>query len=121
MGKSKAQGTKWETRIVTDLHHALGHERMAWRLAEGGSTDPGDIATIINGEHWIIEAKHRERLNIHDAIKKARAKVAAADLPFYPYRTVLIWKRTDRSGGTSKPVGAVVVMDYNDWLDTIAR
>ena len=119
MGKQKAQGTKWESRIVTDLLHVLGPD-AAWRLAEQGTNDPGDIAAVIDGEHWIIEAKHRERLNVHDAMKKARAKVAAADLPFYPYRTVLIWKRTDRTSGVSKPAGAVVVMDYGDWLDSLA-
>ena len=55
MGKSKAQGTRFETELVnyfTNVGFAAG------RLAEGGRNDRGDIL-IHNDidEQWVVEAK----------------------------------------------------------------
>ena len=57
VNKPKRQGTAWEGQ-VRDRLHTVGIE--AKRLAEGGSKDEGDIEFWLNGEHWIVECKHRQ-------------------------------------------------------------
>ena len=118
MSKSKAQGTAFESYIVT---LAKQHGLTAERLAEGGTRDPGDIHLIdIDGDHWIIEAKHRANLNQHRAIKDAIAKVGRADLPYPIYKVALAHKRTVRKDGNTNRsadgVGAIVSMELSDFI-----
>ena len=114
--KQKAQGTRFESKIVKDLN--ARHPNSAHRLAEGGLNDPGDIEYMDpDGDRWIIEAKHRDRLPVHQAVRKAKRKAQSVD----PYMTVLIWKRTRRDEGGSHAEGTVVVMDYDDWLGLVGH
>ena len=121
MSKPKAQGTAWESWLVGDLRF---HGLDAWRLAEGGSADAGDIAAVDrDGDHIIIEAKATERLNATRALAKAKAKTAQADLPFVPWATVLAWKRIVKGDGPNRVADGerrVVVMDWETFLELIA-
>jgi hypothetical protein len=68
VSKSKAQGTRYETHLVNLFQ---SHGLTARRLAEQGSNDPGDIELVTpDGDRWIIEAKHRQRLNTHHALQR---------------------------------------------------
>ena len=117
---SKDQGTRRETRTVNDHNRIPGV--TAWRLAEGGSNDPGDVAVRLStGDHVVLECKHRDRLNIHQAVRKARKKVGVADLPFVPALVAVVWQRTVRvAGERGVPMGTVVCMDYGDWLGLVS-
>lgn len=83
MSKPKRQGTAWETAIVKAAH---AYGIPARRLAEEGSNDPGDIQL---GDTWILEARHRQNMNIHEALAKAKRK---SPLP----NTAVVWKRMKR-------------------------
>jgi hypothetical protein len=116
MSKSKAQGTRWETEVVGKAQ-AAGLD--AWRLAEGGSGDPGDVAVNADaddGETWVLE--HRQNLPVHEALKKAQRKVGLADLPFMVDGVAVVWKRTlpNPDGGRRIPQGVVVVLGMDDFL-----
>ena len=114
--KPKSQGTRFESRIVKDLN--ARHPHSAHRLAEGGANDPGDIEYVDpDGDRWVIEAKHRDRLPVHQAVRKAKRKAGSVDPA--PYMTVLVWKRTRRDSEGSHAEGTVVVMDYEDWLGLV--
>jgi hypothetical protein len=116
VNKPKAQGTAFETQIVNRAH-ARGLQ--AWRLAEGGQRDAGDVVLVdSDGDHWVIEAKHRENLSAHQALHKAQAKADKADLPFVAYTTALIWKRsTSRGQGQRRtPEGTIVILGLEDFL-----
>jgi hypothetical protein len=85
LNKPKKQGTAAESRIVT-LHTSAG--LSARRLAEGGSTDEGDVEVFAERLFWIPgindyepmpyrvvgEVKDRERLNTAEALDKAVRK-----------------------------------------------
>ena len=71
VNKPKAQGTRFETRIVQLLQEA---GLYAQRLPEGGPNDEGDIEIHTDHRHFIIETKDRQRLNIHDALAAATTK-----------------------------------------------
>lgn len=116
MTKSKRQGTAWESAVVDTLK-AAGWD--ASRLAEGGIRDVGDIyATDPYGHQWVIEAKHRERLNPHRALAAAKAKVAASE--FADCRVAVWWKRTVLKDGNSRRTAdgepVVVVCDPATFL-----
>ena len=118
----KQQGTKFETWCAT---RAAFHGFTAYRLAEAGLKDPGDIL-IHNPEsddRWIAECKATANLNPHRTLAKAREKVENADLP-YPVRgTVVIHKKLTRKDGNSRrsPDGEpiVVSMTLDDFLELI--
>lgn len=119
---SKQQGTAWETELVAAAK-AMGYD--AWRLAEGGSGDPGDLVVVTpDGDHYVLEAKNRTALNIHDALGKARGKAARADLPFHVAGTAVAWKRLVRKDGKQRREQAgppVVAITVGEWLSLIGR
>lgn len=120
MSKAKAQGTRYETNIVnTTRNHGL----QARRLAETGTNDAGDIL-IETGtyDHFVVEAKHRDRLAIHDALAKAERKaMMSPDLNVIPLGAVVWWKRTARQEGKKRrvPMGEVVVMSPELFLELL--
>ena len=121
----KAQGTSNETSVV---EWAMTHPRVkaAWRLAEGGSNDPGDIAIeTIGGDTYVIEAKWRERLNIHKALEAHIRKVERADHPFVVAGTALQWKRTVLKDGnerrSAEGIPQLFCVTADEWLDLITR
>jgi hypothetical protein len=113
--RPKDQGTRFETEIAR-LVSIVGE---SWRLAEGGSGDPGDVALRTDaGDHWVLECKHRQNLPIHEALKKAQQKALYADLPFMVDGVAVVWKRTlpNPDGGRRIPQGVVVVLGMDDFL-----
>lgn len=117
--RPKQQGTAFESWIVTWLKQN-GIE-TAYRLAEGGSKDQGDVRFVDLGEEeWTIEAKATQALNVTRVLGKARRK--APDRR----RTILMWKRLTKSKPDAKrrtPDGEaiVVVMGIDTFEDLIDR
>lgn len=100
--KPKDQGTRWETMLVrTARTYGLDAER----LPESGVNDEGDLR--IN--HWIVEAKHRRQLNIHDALHKAQLK-AGDSRP-----AAVAWKR--RVDTNRHPI--IIAMSLHDFLELL--
>ena len=98
--RPKDLGTRQETRIV---RAAQDTGLISERLAEGGSTDRGDVRILTNHE-WIIESKDRQQLNIHQALDKALRKSGT-------HRTAVIWRRMTRQPGNTRRTqdGPIVV------------
>ena len=123
MSKSKAQGTAFETSLVNILNR---RNIPAERIAEQGGNDPGDIHLIdATGDHWILEAKHREKLPIHSALHKAQTKVRNADLPYVTYGTAVIWKRSTLKDGNTRRTpdgtGIIVAIDLATFIDLLEQ
>ena len=113
MGKSKNQGTAWESEIVRRAQ-AVG--LMAERIAEGGAYDRGDVEIYTNDDVWTIEAKDRANLNIHKALEKARRKSS------HRYTTAVAWKRRVRKDGNvnrTQDGEPVVAMTLDLFLEVI--
>ena len=111
MSKAKAQGTTHESWIVNELKN-IGFS--ARRIAEGGSSDEGDVETFIQGSRWILEGKARQTLNVQQTLGKARKK--AKGLP-----VAVVWKRLVKVAGYTnrQPVEGeriVVVLSWEDFL-----
>jgi len=91
VNKPKIQGTAFETLTVNKLNE---YGFKAKRLAEGGSNDKGDIecentfTDVLPYPKIIFEAKHRQNLNVHQTLAKAKEK-AGGDV-------ILAWKKTIR-------------------------
>ena len=118
---SKQLGTAWETEIV---RVAQAHGLKAWRLAEGGPNDAGDIAIETkDGDVYVCEAKCRTNLNIHETLDKATVKAENADLPFVPAGVAVAWKRLVNTGGRRRVQAGppVVAVELGEWLDLISR
>ena len=120
MSRSKAQGTRFESYLIA---HKL-RTGNAWRLAEGGEHDAGDITwRLPSGDHVVIEAKRRENLPVHAALAKAKGKVAAADLPFIPLLTVVVWDRPALKAGNvrrSRVGEPVVIVGLDDFIKLVS-
>ena len=114
VNKPKRQGTRFETAIV-DIANSFGFE--AERLAEGGMHDLGDVRILGHTDDWIIEAKHRERLKIHEEVQKARGKARNGGA-----WSAVIWKRSTRKKGNKQrsQVGVpIVCMDVETFFNLI--
>jgi Holliday junction resolvase len=112
---NKQQGTAWERAAK----HTL--ETAGWtvtRLAEGGIYDAGDLhATDPTGGLWIVECKHRERLNLTQAVAHARSKA----LREFPDAAVAVWwKRTVKQPGNTRRTAdgepSIVASAPLDWM-----
>ena len=119
--KPKDQGTRAETGFVKTAQQA---GCKAWRLAEAGSNDPGDVAVETpDGDTYIVEVKHRDRLSLHAEGEKTERKAADADLPFPVAGTALYWRRTtrDTEEGRRRFVGDGMWVSVAEWLELIQR
>ena len=119
--KPKDQGTRFETEIVTAATQA-GHK--AWRLAEGGPHDIGDVAIeTTDGDVYVVECKHRERLGVHQALGKTLVKAGKEDGPFLVSGAALVWKRSVLKEGNERrsSEGVVVCVSLGEWLELIGR
>ena len=115
MNKPKKQGTQFETWLCKELSTYPGI--VAERLAEGGSHDVGDIrVTTHSVGTWIVEAKARANLNVHQTLAAARHK--AGHDP-----AVVIWKKLVRKDGSQRRVTdgepIVVAMTLDDFIGFI--
>jgi hypothetical protein len=114
MSKAKAQGTTHESWIVNQLT-PLGFSSR--RIAEGGSSDEGDVEVFINDNRWILEGKATQNLNVQKILGKARKK--ARGLP-----VAVVWKRLVKVAGMTnrQPVEGervVVVLSWEDFLSLL--
>lgn len=126
MSKAKDQGTRYETAIVKRLNEHYGVRLVdhfkepppklpARRVAEGGIADLGDIELELGDKRLplIIEAKHRQALNLHQTVSKANSKAGLS-------RSVVFWKKLTRKAGqqrrTPDGVAEVVAMDVDTFL-----
>jgi len=91
VNKPKIQGTRFETGTV-NLLKSWGYK--AYRLAEGGLKDEGDVQVELPKE-VIFECKARQNLNIHQTYSKAKQK--AGDKPL-----VLAWKKLVNKGSSAR-------------------
>ena len=91
VNKPKIQGTKFES-ATRDL--LLNWGFRAYRLAEGGLKDEGDVQVELPKE-IIFECKARQNLNIHQTYFKAKQK--AGDKPL-----VLAWKKLVNKGSSGR-------------------
>lgn len=106
--RPKDLGTKHETRIVNAAQDA---GLIAERIAEGGQYDIGDVRIWAEDE-WILEAKDRERLNVHQALENAQLKSGTT-------RTAVVWRRMVRKPGNTNRTqdGPIVVaLDLDSFL-----
>jgi hypothetical protein len=97
VNKPKIQGTRFETK-TKELLQSWGYK--AYRLAEGGMADEGDVQVEIdNGllpiTEMIFECKARQALNIHQTYAKAKEKAGSKPL-------VLAWKKLVKKGNNQK-------------------
>lgn len=97
VNKPKIQGTNFETGTV-NLLKSWGYK--AYRLAEGGLKDEGDVQAeiqhkLLPATEVIFECKARQNLNIHQTYHKAKQK--AGDKP-----VVLAWKKLIKKGSNVK-------------------
>lgn len=120
MNKPKAQGTAFETQLV---QHFNGSGLSSRRLAEGGSSDPGDLEVRGLKGHamrhpypvdWVVEAKCTQKLSISTAWEKASKK--AGESP-----CALIWKRMvkPKPGGVKRSSEIYVVLDLETFTSLI--
>ena len=91
VNKPKIQGTRFETQ-TKELLQSWGYK--AYRLAEGGMSDEGDVQVELP-EEMIFECKARQALNIHQTYAKAKNKAGSKPL-------VLAWKKRVRKGDNKK-------------------
>lgn len=98
--RPKDLGTAQETRIVRAAQDA---GLVAERIAEGGPNDIGDVRIYAEAE-WVIEAKDRTQMNVHQALEKALTKSGTP-------HTAVCWRRMVRKPGNTNRTqdGPVVV------------
>lgn len=109
--RPKDLGTAMETRIVRAAQDA---GLVAERIAEGGANDLGDVRIYAEAE-WVIEAKDRMQLNIHQTLERALAK---SQTP----HTAVVWRRMVRKAGNTNRTqdGPVVVaMTLDTFLELL--
>lgn len=111
--RPKDLGTAHETRIVRAAQDA---GLVAERIAEGGAADRGDVR-ILTDHEWVIEAKDRQNLNIHQALAKAAQKAQTG-------RVAVVWRRmVRRPGNTNRTQDGpiVVALTLEAYLELLAE
>lgn len=113
VNKPKAQGTRYESWLVDTFNDCY---LLAERLAEGGMHDRGDVE-VQGVRTFIVEAKARERLNVHQTLAHAEGKAAPDD-------AVVIWRKLTKTTPGAKrrtPDGKrdVVIMDLEVFIDLL--
>jgi len=68
---NKVKGTKFESGLV-ELFRTLGHTAERLRLA--GAKDEGDIAVVIAGKTYILEAKNVKKMDLPTFWKEAEVE-----------------------------------------------
>lgn len=91
---NKQKGSKFETDVMKYLRK-LGH--FAERLAKAGSSDEGDIVTIIAGQTYILECKNRKKIDLpqfwREAEVEAKNYAKARGLPVQPPAFVIVKRK----------------------------
>jgi len=109
---NKAKGSKFETDVMKYLRK-LGH--FAERLAKAGSSDEGDIVTVIAGQTYILECKNRKSLNLpafwDEARVEARNYAKARGISVTPLAFVIV-KRKNKG-----IEDAWVIQNLDQWIE----
>ncbi len=118
--KPKDQGTRNETRLVRIAKDA---GLKAWRLAEGGINDAGDVAIETkDGDTYVVECKHRQQLAVHREYEKAATKAEGMEYPFVAAGVALQWRRPFIvEGSTRRRNEEVMVISVAEYLELISR
>jgi len=122
--RPKDQGTRWETAIVDA---AKAHGCDAWRLAPAGARDVGDVVVRTpDGDHYIVQAKDRQALNIHECLGELLGRVSERpDEPFAVTGVGVAWKRMlklrDGELRRRRAGPPVVAVSLEEWLELITR
>ena len=113
---NKVKGSKFETDVMKFLR-SLGH--FAERLAKAGSSDEGDIVTIIAGQTYILECKNRKKLDLPafwaEAVKEAANYAKARGQVVAPPAFVVVKRRN------ASIADAWVVQPLSEWINNIER
>lgn len=108
---NKVKGSKFETDVMKYLRK-LGH--FAERLAKAGSSDEGDIVTVVAGQTYILECKNRKAMNLpqfwDEAKTEAKNYAKARGLSLPPPAFVIVKRRQH---GIEK---AWVIQDLDQWI-----
>jgi len=107
---NKVKGSKFETDVMKYLRK-LGY--FAERLARTGSSDEGDIVTVIADETYILECKNRKAMNLSqfwdEAKTEAKNYAKARGIVTTPSAFVIIKRRQQ------KIEKAWVIQDLKQW------
>lgn len=107
---NKVKGSKFETDVMKYLRK-LGY--FAERLARTGSSDEGDIVTVIADETYILECKNRKAMNLSqfwdEAKTEAKNYAKARRIVTTPSAFVIIKRRQQ------KIEKAWVIQDLKQW------
>jgi hypothetical protein len=119
MSKSKDQGTRFQTLLKKRFKEA-GFQVTV--LGEEGLNDIGDLLVIDEfGDHWVIEARHRENMSPHRALLAAVRK--AEKFTDAVVSTALIWKRSLKKPGqkvrTADGTGVVVIIELETYISLL--
>lgn len=91
---NKVKGSKFETDVMKYLRK-LGH--FAERLAKAGSSDEGDIVTVIAGQTYILECKNRKKIDLpafwDEAQVEARNYAKARGISVTPLAFVIVKRK----------------------------
>ena len=113
---NKQKGSKFETDVMKYLRK-LGH--FAERLAKAGSSDEGDIITIIAGQSYILECKNRKSINLPQFWAEAQTEAAnyakARGQVVAPPAFVVVKRRN------ASIADAWVIQPLSEWVNNIAR
>ena len=106
--KPRDLGTRFETFLV---NYWIGRHLVAWRIAEKGTHDEGDI--FLHPD-WTIEAKARANLNVSQTLAKAEQKAQTQNV-------AVAWKKLTRKAGNQRrtPDGVEITMTMS--LDIFTR
>ena len=104
MTSKKAQGTRWESAIVTYL---LERGRKAFRVAPAGRFDKGDIHL---DDRIVIEAKAVKKFDLASFVEQARQEAIHAGKPI----GVAVVKRARK--GTAE---SYVIITLDDFVNLI--
>ena len=113
---NKVKGTKFETDVLKFLR-SLGH--FAERLAKAGSSDEGDIVTIIAGQTYILECKNRKKIDLpafwQEAVKESDNYAKARGMVASPPAFVVVKRRN------ASIADAWVVQPLSEWINNIEQ
>ena len=119
MSRSKDQGTEWEREV---LERCAAAGLRAWRLAEHGQNDQGDLCIQTGTEHVIVEARCRSNLTVHPAVGQANSKARHPSAEFPARFAFIAWKRLVSTDGQRRRQAGkpVAVLDLDDLLALLA-
>lgn len=113
---NKVKGSKFETDVMKYIR-SLGH--FAERLAKAGSSDEGDIVTVIAGSTYILECKNRKKIDLpafwSEAKKEAENYAKARGQVVAPPAFVVVKRRN------ASIEDAWVIQPLKEWMNAVSN